>query len=45
MTFSGESLGGKKGENPWLDYALPLHRLRETGYHDRVFDMLDENGW
>jgi hypothetical protein len=30
------------GENPWLNYALPLHRLREMGYHDRVFDMLDE---
>jgi Mg-chelatase subunit ChlD len=29
-------------ENPWLNYALPLHRLREFGYHDRVFDMLDE---
>uniref|UniRef100_A0A7S4VIL9 VWFA domain-containing protein n=1 Tax=Ditylum brightwellii TaxID=49249 RepID=A0A7S4VIL9_9STRA len=28
--------------NPWLNYALPLHRLREWGYHDRVFDMLDE---
>lgn len=28
--------------NPWLNYALPLHRLREMGYHDRVFDMLDE---
>eukprot|EP00584_Thalassiosira_punctigera_P012876 CAMPEP_0172552070 /NCGR_PEP_ID=MMETSP1067-20121228/43612_1 /TAXON_ID=265564 ORGANISM="Thalassiosira punctigera, Strain Tpunct2005C2" /NCGR_SAMPLE_ID=MMETSP1067 /ASSEMBLY_ACC=CAM_ASM_000444 /LENGTH=412 /DNA_ID=CAMNT_0013339985 /DNA_START=219 /DNA_END=1454 /DNA_ORIENTATION=+ len=28
--------------NPWLNYALPLHRLRELGYHDRVFDMMDE---
>lgn len=28
--------------NPWLNYCLPLHRLREMGYHDRVFDMLDE---
>ncbi|KAL3826423.1 hypothetical protein ACHAXA_011232 [Cyclostephanos tholiformis] len=28
--------------NPWLNYALPLHRLREMGYHDRVFDLLDE---
>jgi len=28
--------------NPWLNYALPLHRLREMGYHHRVFDMLDE---
>lgn len=28
--------------NPWLNYALPLHRLREMGYQDRVFDLLDE---
>lgn len=28
--------------NPWLNYGLPLHRLRELGFHDRVFDMLDE---
>mmetsp|Transcript_24370 Transcript_24370/g.52542 ORF Transcript_24370/g.52542 Transcript_24370/m.52542 type:complete len:415 (-) Transcript_24370:176-1420(-) len=28
--------------NPWLNYALPLHRLREMGYHHRVFDMMDE---
>lgn len=25
--------------NPWLNYALPLHRMREMGFHDRVFDM------
>jgi len=28
--------------NPWLNYALPLHRLREMGYHDRTFDLIDE---
>jgi len=28
--------------NPWLNYALPLHRLRELGYHHRIFDMMDE---
>jgi len=28
--------------NKWLTYALPLHRMREMGFHDRVFDMLDE---
>jgi hypothetical protein len=28
--------------NNWLNYALPLHRLRECGHHDKVFDMLDE---
>lgn len=28
--------------NAWLNYALPIHRMREMGFHDRVFDMLDE---
>ncbi len=28
--------------NKWLNYALPLHRMREMGYYDRVFDMVDE---
>merc|ERR1712194_377517 len=28
--------------NPWLNYALPIHRLREMGYHHRIFDMMDE---
>ena len=28
--------------NPWLNYALPLHRLREMGHHDRLFDLIDE---
>merc|ERR1712238_464114 len=28
--------------NKWLNYALPLHRCREMGYHHRLFDMLDE---
>uniref|UniRef100_A0A7S1GJZ3 VWFA domain-containing protein n=1 Tax=Cyclophora tenuis TaxID=216820 RepID=A0A7S1GJZ3_CYCTE len=28
--------------NSWLNYALPLHRCREMGYHHRVFDMIDE---
>lgn len=28
--------------NKWLTYALPVHRMREMGFHDRVFDMLDE---
>ena len=23
--------------NPWLNYALPFHRMREMGYHDRLF--------
>ena len=28
--------------NKWLNYALPLHRMREMGYYDRAFDTLDE---
>ena len=28
--------------NSWLNYGLPLQRLRELGFHDRVLDMLDE---
>ena len=28
--------------NKWLNYCLPLHRCRELGYHNRVFDFLDE---
>jgi hypothetical protein len=30
------------GKNKWLNYALPLHRCREMGYHNRLFDILDE---
>jgi hypothetical protein len=28
--------------NKWLNYGLPLHRMREMGCYDRLFDMLDE---
>eukprot|EP00814_Leptocylindrus_danicus_P013929 CAMPEP_0116006462 /NCGR_PEP_ID=MMETSP0321-20121206/1742_1 /TAXON_ID=163516 /ORGANISM="Leptocylindrus danicus var. danicus, Strain B650" /LENGTH=401 /DNA_ID=CAMNT_0003475019 /DNA_START=632 /DNA_END=1834 /DNA_ORIENTATION=+ len=28
--------------NPWLNYSLPIHRIRELGFHDRVFDLIDE---
>jgi hypothetical protein len=28
--------------NKYLNYALPLHRCREMGYHNRLFDLLDE---
>jgi len=28
--------------NKWLTYSLSLHRLREMGFYDRTFDMLDE---
>lgn len=28
--------------NPWLTYGMPLHRYRETGFHVRALDALDE---
>lgn len=28
--------------NRWLNYCLPMHRCRELGYHNRIFDFLDE---
>eukprot|EP00543_Licmophora_paradoxa_P008691 CAMPEP_0202453036 /NCGR_PEP_ID=MMETSP1360-20130828/11109_1 /ASSEMBLY_ACC=CAM_ASM_000848 /TAXON_ID=515479 /ORGANISM="Licmophora paradoxa, Strain CCMP2313" /LENGTH=375 /DNA_ID=CAMNT_0049072025 /DNA_START=121 /DNA_END=1248 /DNA_ORIENTATION=- len=28
--------------NKWINYALPLHRAREMGFHHRMFDLLDE---
>lgn len=28
--------------NPWLNYGLCLHRMREMGFHHRLFDLLDE---
>jgi len=28
--------------NKWLNYTLALHRTRELGFHDRVFDLIDE---
>ena len=28
--------------NKWLNYTLPLHRLREMGHHERLFDLIDE---
>ena len=28
--------------NKWLVYGLPLHRIREMGFHDRLFDLLEE---
>jgi len=30
------------GFNRWLNYSLVLHRCREMGFHDRLFDLLDE---
>lgn len=28
--------------NKWLNYTLVLHRCREMGFHNRLFDLLDE---
>jgi hypothetical protein len=39
--FFGEAKG-IYAANKWLNYALPLHRCREMGYHHRIFDLLDE---
>lgn len=29
-------------QNSWLTYSLPMHRIREMGFHNRLFDLLDE---
>lgn len=39
--FMGEAKEVSK-KNPWLNYAIPMHRCRELGYHDRLFDLIDE---
>lgn len=31
------------GNNPWLTYGEPLHRLREWGVHFKEIDLLDED--
>lgn len=28
--------------NPWLNYSLPLHRIRESGYRHHLLDLIDE---
>jgi len=28
--------------NPWINYSLALHRMREMGFQHRIFDLLDE---
>jgi Mg-chelatase subunit ChlD len=39
--FLGEAEEVRR-HNKWLNYGLPMHRCRELGYHNRVFDFLDE---
>lgn len=31
-----------RSHNKWLCYSLPLHRCREFGFHDPLFDIIDE---
>jgi Mg-chelatase subunit ChlD len=28
--------------NAWLNYGLPLHRMRELGFHSKLLDLMDE---
>ena len=28
--------------NPWINYTLQIHRMRELGFQHRIFDLLDE---
>lgn len=39
--FCGEAMEVHE-HNPWLNYALPLHRCREMGFYHRIFDLIDE---
>jgi hypothetical protein len=39
--FTGEAVEVCQ-HNPWLTYSLCLHRIREMGFHHRLFDLLDE---
>jgi len=39
--FEGEGMEIQK-INPWINYGLPLHRMREMGYQDRLMDLMDE---
>jgi hypothetical protein len=29
-------------KNPWFTYGLPLHRMREMGFYNRILDLIDE---
>jgi len=39
--FQEESLEIYK-HNPWMDYILPIHRLRDMIYYDHLFDLIDK---
>ena len=40
--FSAEAQEIAKAGNAWLNYGLPLHRMREMGFYSKLFDLLDE---
>lgn len=31
--------------NKWLNYCLPLHRMREMGFYHKLFDLMDERAF
>lgn len=39
--FSGEAEEVYE-HNKWLNYGLPMHRIREMGFSHKLFDLLDE---
>jgi len=39
LTDEAEEIHSK---NPWINYSLPMHRMRELGFQHRIFDLLDE---
>ena len=42
-----DDLGGEgeevQSKNPFINYCLPLHRFRESGFNIKEFDLLDED--
>lgn len=40
--FLAEARKIHRKKNRWLNYALPIHRIREMGFHHRLFELLVE---